>query len=148
MNYTERNKLLDKISIIGLMLIGVELFLYATDYCYTKRFDVAPNMPVVLNVVGILFLVVSLGIFIYSYKKEKPELIIYGCEFLVLAFVCPLITYWYYPKAFGLTTNWFHGINHKFLWLFVLIYYVVRATIAIVSAYLNSNERKLKKRKA
>ncbi len=148
MNYTERNKLLDKISIIGLMLIGVELFLYAVDYCYTKRFDVAPNMPAILNIFGIVFLAISVGIFIYSFKKEKSELIIYGCEVLILAFICPLITYWYYPKAFGLTTNWFHSISHRALFIFVLVYYVCRAIIATVSAYLNSNSRKLKKKKA
>ena len=35
MNYTEKNKLLDKISVIGLMAILVEVFLYAVDSCFT-----------------------------------------------------------------------------------------------------------------
>ena len=152
MNYTEKNRLLDKISVVGLMLIGFELFLYAADYCYTKRFDTAPKMPTILNVFGILFLLVSVGMYICAYKKNSSSIAVYATEFLALAFICPLITYWYYPKAFGLTTNWFHQISHYTLWFFVLAYFVLKTIVIIYSSFKNSNSnkinRKLNKKKA
>lgn len=148
MNYTERNKLLDKISLIGLMAIFVELFLYAVDHCFTERFDVAANMPVVMNIFGLIYLLVSIGLFFYAKKKGKKELFIFAIEFLVLAFLCPFITYWYYPKFFGLTTNWLHKIDHRLLWLAIFIYYVIRVIYATIYAIRNSNASKLKRKKA
>ncbi len=147
MNYSERNKLLDKISVIGLTLIGVELLIYAIDYCYTKRIDVAPNMPIILNILGVIFLTIAIGVLIYSFKKEKHDYIICGIELLVIAFICPFMTYWYYPKAFGLTTNWFHTISHHVLMIVVFVYYIGRAIYVTVKSYKNSNSRRLKKKK-
>ena len=148
MNYTERNKLLDKISLIGLMAIFVELFFYAVDHCFTERFDIAANMPIVMNIFGLIYLLVSIGLFFYAKKKSKKEVFIYAIEFLVLAFLCPFITYWYYPKFFGLTVNALHKVNHKVLWLVVFVYYVGRVIYATVKAIKNSTASKMKKKKA
>ena len=146
MNYTEKNRLLDKISVIGLMLIGFELFLYAADYCYTKSFDTAPKMPTILNVCGIIFLIVSVGMYIYAYKKSSKSIAVYDIEFLAFAFICPLITYWYYPKAFGLSTNWFHKVSHYVLWLSVLGYYVIKTIVVIYYSFKNSSSNKINKK--
>lgn len=149
MNYQERNKLLDKVSLIGLMMIFVELFLYGVDYCYTKRLDVIGKMPVILNVFWLIFLAISVGLFVYIKKKDKKELKIYAIEFLVLAFVCPFITYLYYPKFFGLHTNFIHKIiTHHTLWIGALLYYAGRIVYVLVKAYQKSPNKKLKKKKA
>ena len=148
MNYTERNKLLDKISVIGLMAVFVELFLYAVDYCYTKRFDTVTHMPTAMHICGLIFLAISIVLFVYTFKKEKKNFKIYAIEFLVLALLCPFITYWYYCAYYGLSTSWIHSVNHQVLWIIVLAYYVIRIIYSIVDAYLNSISRKLKKKKA
>ena len=148
MNYSERNKLLDKVSLIGLMVIFVEMFLYAVDYCYTQRFDIVASMPMTMNILGLIFLAISIGLFVYVYKKDKKNVKIYAIEFLVLAFLCPFITYWYYPKYFGLTTNGLHKINHHVLWVVVLVYYMIRIAYAVIYAIRHSNSRKLKKKRA
>ena len=70
MNYTEKNKLLDKISVIGLMAIFVELFLYAIDSCFTGEIsDWLLKLPTILNVVGGVFLLVSVILYVIAYKK-------------------------------------------------------------------------------
>ena len=130
------------------MAIFVEVLFYAVDYCYTKRIDVAPKMPVVMNVLGLIFLVFSIALFVYSYRKDKKNIRIYAIEFLVLAALCPFLTYWYYCGYFGLKTSFIHGIKQQVLWIGVLVYYIVRCIVATISAYKNSNARKLKKKKA
>lgn len=112
MNLVERNKLLDKVSVIVIIGIFVEFFLFAVDTCFTTRIDLMTTTPVVLNVLGLVFLAVSAFIFIRMYQKNDNKNLIYGIEFLVLAFLCPFMTYWYYPKYFGLSTNFIHKINH------------------------------------
>ena len=148
MNYTEKNKLLDKISLIGLMGIFFELFLYGVDYCYTVRFDFVKNMSIVMLIFCLTFLAISAGIFIYSKKNSKPQVRIYAYEFLAFAILCPIIVYWYLPVTFGLKTGFLHKINHQFLWILVLVYYVCRIAYAIYDAYKNSSSRKLKKKRA
>jgi len=148
MNYTEKNKLLDKISLIGLMMIFVEIFLYGVDYCFTKRFDIIATMPKAMIVFGVVFLAISILLFVMVYKKGKKNFTIFAVEFLVLALLCPFITYWYYPKFYGLSTNGLHTINHQVLWVIVFVYYICRLAYSIFDAIKNSNSRKLKKRKA
>ena len=148
MNYTEKNKLLDKISLIGLMAIFFELFLYGIDYGYTVRFDYVKKMPIIMAVFCLLFVLTAIGIFIYCKKKNKPSARIYAIEFLAFAVLCPIIMYWYLPNTFGLKNSFLHKIDHKTLWVVVLIYFVGRLVYACIDAYRNSNDRKLKKKRA
>ena len=135
MNLTERNKLLDKVSIIVMMGIFVEFFLYAVDSSFTTRLDIMQKMPAILNVLGLVFLAISVFIFVRTYQKNDNKNLIYAIEFLVLAFGCPFLTYLYYPKYFGLTTNFLHKINHHAWWVLVLLYYVGRVAYAIYKSY-------------
>ncbi len=148
MNYTEKNKLLDKLSLIGLMAIFFELFLYAVDYGYTIRFDTIKKMPITMTIFCLIFVATAVGILIYSKKKQRPSAKIYAYEFIAFAILCPIIVYWYLPNTFGLKNSFLHSIDHKALWLAVLFYYIGRLIYACVDAYRNSNERKLKKKKA
>ena len=148
MNLTERNKMLDKISVIVIMAIFVEFFLYAVDYCFTTRVDVITRMPIILNVLGIFFLLVSIIMFVTASKKENDKSLykyIYAIEFLVLAFLCPFMTYWYYPKYFGLSTNFIHSISHHAILVVVLLYYIGRIIYTIITSYNNAGGTKFKK---
>lgn len=143
MNYTEKNKLLDKISVIGLMAILVEVFLYAIDRCFTGEIsDWLLKMPMILNGAGILFLVVAIVLYIIAYKKSNSSKIIYATEFLALAFICPFLTYWYMRAPAPL-----NQINPKTLWIVVLAYYVIRVVYTCVKAYVQSSSYQLKKKK-
>ena len=97
---------------------------------------------------GLIFLAISVVLFVREKKYDKKYLKIYAIEFLALAILCPFISYWYYPKFFGLTTNFIHKIDHRVLWIAVLVYYVGRIIYASYKAYMNSNDRKIKKKKA
>lgn len=143
MNYTEKNKLLDKISVIGLMAIFVEIFLYAVHICYTENvIEWGAKMPTILNVSGGIFLVIAVVLYILAYKKVNKSKAIYATEFLVLALICPFLTYWYTRSTAPLNT-----IDPKILWGVALIYYVIRVIYACVKAYLGSSSKQLKKKK-
>ena len=143
MNYTEKNKLLDKISVIGLMAILVEVFLYAIDRCFTGEIsDWLLKMPTILNVVGVGFLVVAVVLYILAYKKSSTSKAIYATEFLVLAFICPFLTYWYTRSTAPL-----RDIDPKTLWIVVLVYYIIRVIYTCVKAHMQSSSAQLKKKK-
>lgn len=143
MNYTEKNKLLDKISVIGLMAILVEVFLYAVDSCFTGEIsDWLLKMPSILNVMGVIFLLVSVVLYVIAFKKSSSSKIVYGTEFLALSFICPFLTYWYTRSTAPL-----NKISPKTLWVVVLVYYVIRVVWTVVNAYMNSSSKQLKKKK-
>ena len=147
MNYTEKNKIIDKVSLIVIMGICVEFFLYLVDYCFTTRIDLMVTIPTILNVLSILFLAVSIFLFVKTYKKGENKNLIYAIEFLFLALLCPFLTYWYYPKYFGLSTNWIHGIWHKSLWVVVLVYYIARVIYALYKGVYANRQKGFKKKK-
>jgi len=145
MNYSQKNKILDKISIIALLAIFIEIFLYWVDYCYIKRIDMVLEMPGILNVCGAIFLAISIILFLIAYKKSKKNYIYYGADFLLFAFLCPFITYWY-TKGKG----FFHTTNPKVLWVVLLIFYVGRVIYFCAKEYIKSkpaNSKKMKKSK-
>lgn len=142
MNYTEKNKLLDKISVIVLMAILVEVFLYAVDMAYTGISSLLLTMPTILNVVGVIFLIISIVLYILAYKKAKVSKVAYATEFLLLAFLCPFLTHWYLHSGEPLKS-----INPRMLWIVMLVYYVIRIIYTCVKAYLQSSEMQLKKKK-
>lgn len=143
MNYTERNKLLDKISVIGLMAILVEVFLYAIDRCFTGEIsDWLLKMPMILNIAGSIFLVISIILYVWAYRKASSSKAVYATEFLALAFLCPFLTYWYMHSGEPL-----NKISPKTLWVVVLVYYICRVVYTCVKAYLGSNNQQRKKKK-
>ena len=97
---------------------------------------------IILNVIGIIFLVISIALYVIAYKKANSSKAVYATEFLVLAFICPFLTYWYMHSKAPLK-----DINPKTLWIVVLVYYVIRVIYACIKAYMNSSSRKQKKKK-
>ena len=143
MNYTEKNKLLDKISVIGLMAILVEVFLYAVDRCFTGEIsDWLLKMPTILYVTGGIFLVIAIVLYVLAYKKSNSSKAMYATEFLALAFICPFLTYWYTRSTAPL-----RDIDPKTLWIVVLVYYVIRVIFTCIKAYMQSSCVQLKKKK-
>ena len=142
MNYTEKNKLLDKISVIALMAIFVEIFLYVIDRCYTVEMNWLLRMPTILNVCGGVFLIIAIVLYVIAYKKANSSKAVYATEFLVLAFICPFLTYWYLKSTAPLNT-----ISPKVLWVVVLVYYLIRVVYTCVKAYMQTSTMQLKKRK-
>ncbi len=139
MNYSQKNKILDKISIIALLAIFIEIFLYWVDYCYTKRIDMVLEMPGILNICGVVFLVIAIILFFIAYKKSKNNYIYYGADFLLFAFLCPFVTYWY-TKGKG----FFHTNSPKVLWIVLLVFYIVRVICYCAKEYTKSNAGKRK----
>ena len=143
MNYTEKNKLLDKISLIGLMAIFVEIFLYVIDRAYTGEISQALfQMQNNLYITGGVFIIISVILYVLAFVKSSKNKIIYATEFLVLAFLCPFLAYWYTRSGAPLNT-----IDPKNLGIIVLVYYVARILWECFSAYRNSSSAKLKKKK-
>ena len=98
-------------------------------------------IPRALMVFGAIFLAVSIYLFYRTFKKGEDKHFIYGIEFLILSFLCPFLTYCYYPKFFGLTTNFIHSIPHKTLWGVVLIYYIIRVIYTLVNDLKKYNKK-------
>ena len=156
MNYAEKNKLLDRISVIGLMCIFVELFLYGSHYSYGEGLTITSNgtnVPVVMNVFGGVFLCISIILFILAYKKSTKKYLLFAIEFLVLAFLCPFITYLNYPKFFGLSKGVLSEIfTYKVLCAIALVYYICRILYVCLHDYnlisIKKIQKKLRKRKS
>ena len=127
MNYTEKNKLIDRLCGIGLMLIFVEIFLAVVKDGFWS-FSYISKMPTILNVAGGIFLAIGIAILIYAYRKENAWRAIYGIEFLVLAFVSVLLPHTYidFPAPWNL-------LNKIFPYVF-LCYYVIKTIVVIIQA--------------
>lgn len=67
MNYTERNRLIDRLCGVGLMLIFVELFLvFATDGLKgSLGMLFVSKVPTILNILGAIFLLIGICVLIY-----------------------------------------------------------------------------------
>ena len=150
MNYAEKNKLLDRVSVIALMCIFVELFLYGSHYSYNEGLTITSNgtnVPVVLNVFGAVFLCISIILFVLAYKKSTKKYLMFAIEFLVLAFLCPFITYLNYPKYFGLTKSFLSDVlTYKLMCGIVLAYYIIRIAYVCFHDYKVINFKKLSKK--
>lgn len=139
MNYTEKNKLIDQLCGVGLMLIFVEIFLTGVHEFYTNVFSTMTTT--FLYIIGAIFLMISIFLYIYAYKKQNGRKAIYAIEFTVLAFICPFLVYLYiYAEAP------FNYINPKIFWLIFLAYYIIKACYIIISTYKNTANKSSKKR--
>ena len=142
--------MLDKISVIALMCIFVELFLYGSHYSYNEGFTITSsgtNVPFILNVFGVVFLCISVILFILAFKKSTKKYLMFAIEFLVLAFLCPFITYLNYPKYFGLQRSFLSDVlTYKVLCGAVLVYYIGRILYVIFHDYKVVNFKKLGKK--
>lgn len=125
MNYTEKNKLMDRLCGVGLMLIFVEIFLLIAHEGFNSLKFIS-SMETILYITGAFFLIIGIAILTLAYKKENSWRAVYGIEFIVLSFLTVLLvgSYLTFPYPFNLL--------NKVLPYFVLVYYVVKAVVVSV----------------
>ena len=142
MNYTEKNKLADKLCGVGLMLIFVEICISMVQtMCINAMYDRA-TMKMVSYVAGGLLLVVAIVLYVMAYKKSSGSKAIWATEFAVLAFAVPFIVY---VNAFS-TSDILRSIPVKHAWIPFLVYYIGKAIYVVVMANKNSKANKRKKK--
>lgn len=125
MNYTEKNKLMDRLCGIGLMLIFVEVFLALVNEGFNS-FKFISSMETTMNITGAVFLIIGITVLTIAYKKNNSWRAIYGIEFIVLAFLTILLSGSY------LTFHYPFNLINKILPYFILIYYIIKAAIVCV----------------
>lgn len=89
MNYTESNRLKDRLASIGLMLIFVIAFLAieVDCLCGNMGMQLLVKMPTIINVASGLLLLVGIVVLIFAYRKENYWRSGFGIELIVLSFV-------------------------------------------------------------
>lgn len=127
MNYTEKNRLIDRLCASALMLIFVEIF-FAIAHSGFNSFKWVLELPKILNITGFVFLIISIGLFIYAYLKENTWKAIYGIEFFVLAFMALILPHSYLNFKYP-----FNRLHYIFPAVF-LAYYIIKVIIIIVKA--------------
>lgn len=136
MNYTERNKLVDSLCGVGLMLLLVEVFYGIVDSAFTVFNYNYNNVTTYVHLVGVLFLVIALLILIRAYRKDKPIMAIYGIEFLVLAISAALL-----PASYLEFTYPFNKLNIVFPIGFG-VYYFVKFIVVIAKSRKKKGKKK------
>lgn len=134
MNYTDKNKLIDSLCGVALMLLLVEVFYGIVDSAFTVYNYNFQNVTMWFNIFGGIFLLVSIILFVRAYKKESTLLSLYAVELLVLAISAALLPGTYLDFAFP-----FNKLNIVFPIAF-LVYYIIKAIVVIIKA-----EKKYKK---
>lgn len=135
MNYTERNRLLDKLSAVGLMLLFVEIiFLVANELLGgtlgRNGMLLVGSAPTILNVVSGIFLLIGIVVLIISYKKEDLWKGGFGIEFIILAFASLFLLHAYVDLPAPINQlKWKVIIPVAFA-----VYYVIKAIYVIIKA--------------
>lgn len=131
MNYTDKNKLIDSLCGVALMLLLVEVFYGIVDSAFTVYNYNFQNVTMWVNIFGGIFLLVSIILFVRAYKKESASLSLYAVELLVLAISAALLPGTYLDFAFP-----FNKLNIVFPIAF-LVYYIIKAIVVIIKAEKN-----------
>ena len=140
MNYTERNKLIDSLCGIGLMLVLVEIFYGIVDSAFTVFNYNYANVTTIVHVVGMVFLAVAIFVLVRAYKKDNGITAIYGLEFLVLAISAGLL-----PASYLNFSYPFNKLNKIFPIAFA-VYYVIKFFVVIFKSRKKANKAKGKKK--
>lgn len=140
MNYTQREKLIDKLCGAGLMLILVEIYYQLINSAFTE-FNY--NLSTVTNwvyIAGGIVLAIATILLCYAYVKKKTGHAILGVELLFVAITTATLpgTYLEYAAPFN-------QLNKIYPIVF-LIYYIAKAIYIAVNA--NKVERKSSKKNA
>ena len=132
MNYTERNRLMDKLCGIGLMVIFVLVFFSIITGCLTGNFGMSfvAHMPLIVNVISGIFLLIGIVILVLAYRKENYWRAGYGIEFIVLAFATLFLMHAFIDLPAPLSQlKWKIIIPAVFA-----IYYLIKSIYVIIKA--------------
>lgn len=140
MNYTQREKLIDKLCGVGLMLILVEIVYQVIISAFTEFNYNLSNVTTWVYVASGVILAIAVGILVYAYLKKSTSKAVYGLETLVLAITAVTMpgTYLTYPAPFN-------KLNKVYPILF-LIYYIIKAAFIIDLNGINTNTKSSKKK--
>lgn len=140
MNYTQREKLVDKLCGVGLMLILVEIVYQVIISAFTEFNYNLSNVTTWVYVASGIILAIAVGILVYAYLKKSTSKAVYGLETLVLAITAVTMpgTYLTYPAPFN-------KLNKVYPILF-LIYYIIKAAFIIDLNGINTNTKSSKKK--
>lgn len=140
MNYTEKNKFIDSLCGIGLMLILVELFYLIVDSAYTA-FNYDFNVVTACTQgAGAVFLLIAILVLIRAYRKDNTTTAVYGIEMLVLAITAALLPGTYLSFSYP-----FNKLNTVFPWAFGF-YYLIKLLVIVIKAKKKANKSKGKKK--
>lgn len=141
MNYTERNKLADKLCGIGIMLIFVEICITMIKKMCVDAMYGRDAMGIIGYVVGGIFLLISVVLYVMAYKKSSASKAIWATEFVALAFTLPFIVHIYvFSKS-----DILRSIPVQHAWVPFFVYYIGKAIYVIVVANKKNTVKKRKK---
>ena len=140
MNYTERNKLIDSLCGVGLMLLLVEIFYGIVDSAFTVFDYNYDNVTTWVYLFGSIFLIIAILVLIRAYKKDNGTTAIYGIELLIFSISAALL-----PASYLVFTYPFNKLNKAFPIAYG-VYYFVKLIVVIINANKKSNKAKGKKK--
>lgn len=142
MNYTEKNKLADKLCGIGIMLIFVEICISMIEkMCIDVMYD-RNVMGTIGYITGGAFLLIATILYVLAYKRSSISKTIWATEFAVLAFTVPFIVH---VHVFS-KSDILRKIPVQHAWIPFLVYYIGKAIYVIVVANKKSRSNKKKKK--
>ncbi len=142
MNYTQREKLVDKLCGVGLMLILVEIVYQVIISAFTEFNYNLSNVTTWVYVASGVILAIAVGILVYAYLKKNGSKAVYGLETLVLAITAVTM-----PGTYLTYSAPFNKLNKVYPILF-LVYYIGKAIYVIIDANkLNTKSSKKKAKK-
>ena len=142
MNYTQREKLVDKLCGVGLMLILVEIVYQVIISAFTEFNYNLSNVTTWVYVASGIILAIAVGILVYAYLKKNGSKAVYGLELLVLAITAVTM-----PGTYLTYSAPFNKLNKVYPILF-LVYYIGKAIYVIIDTNkLNTKSSKKKAKK-
>lgn len=138
MNYTQREKFIDRLCGAGLMLICYEIYYQIIASLYDSPYI---NATMWTYISGGVILAIALAVLIYAYLKKDGYKGVYGIETLVLAITAATLpgTYLTYQAPFN-------SLNKVYPWV-ALIYFVGKAIYIVIDANKKANVGKKKAKK-
>ena len=141
MNYTDRNKLIDSLCGVGLMLLLVEVFYGIVDSAFTIFNYNYSNVTMYTQMAGGLFLLIAIIVLIRAYKKDNMSMALYGIELVIFAISAAILPNTYLP-VFSYP---FNKLNIVFPFAF-LAYYIIKALVIAIRMNKKVNKSKGKKK--
>ena len=141
MNYTQKEKFIDKICGVALMLIFVEIMYQIVHSSYTEFNYNLNNVTTWVWVASGIFLVGAIVLLVYAYMKKSRSKIFYGWELFIFSITLALL-----PGCYLYFSRPFTEIRRIFPFAFLFYYigkavYVIKHRNDVVKTNNNSKKR-------
>ena len=140
MNYTQKEKFIDRLCGAGLMLIFIEILYAIVESSYNSNF-IYNTVNMWIYIGGGVLLLSAIALLVYAYMKKDTTKACYGTELLVMAFSLAMLPgcYIFFPEPIN-------RLKIIFPILFLVYYvgkviYIIMHRNDIVSSK-NSNKKK------